>query len=157
MSGCNILNKEEQRMSRRLPHSLALGGLLALGAVLPAAAQETFYFRMNISPTAVEIPPTVVGLVSAGDATIPLDAAGAVEGTEVTQAQTLTFQNISDPPETVTISSVSITSGAANFSVTGGNCTGAILAPLDQCTVEVTFTATAGGNYSGVLTLFASN
>lgn len=143
-------------MSQRRHLSLALGGLLALGAALPAAAQETFYFRMNISPTAVEIPPTVVGLVDTNDATIPLDAAGAIEGTPVTQAQILTFQNISDPAEPVTISSVSITSGGANFSVTDDNCSGLTLAPLDQCTIEVTFTADAGGSYSGVLTLFAA-
>jgi hypothetical protein len=143
-------------MSRRLPLSLALGGLLALASALPAMAQETFYFRMNISPTSVEIPPTVIGLVNAAQSNFTLDAEGLPEGTLLApQTQTLTFQNVADPAAPVTISSVAITSGGANFTIAADNCTGQVLAPAATCTIDVSFTASSGGTYSGVLTLYS--
>ncbi|TVQ40612.1 MAG: choice-of-anchor D domain-containing protein, partial [Wenzhouxiangella sp.] len=78
----------------------------------------------------------------------------------VTLDETLSFE-ISNAAQSnaasLTLSAINL-SGAAQFAITGGDCAvGAVLAPSESCTVEVTFTPTAAQTSSGAVTVTTSS
>ncbi|WP_224981937.1 choice-of-anchor D domain-containing protein [Geomonas agri] len=67
-----------------------------------------------------------------------------------TTAQTFTVSNTGTGP--LTVGTVSL-SGAADFKIATDNCSGVTVSPAANCTVQVTFTPTAVGPLSAILTI----
>jgi hypothetical protein len=135
------------------------------GSTLAAAGSCTM--AVSFTPTATgSRPGSVIVHTPSSTATLALSGTGTAIPVLILTPTTLTFgatsQGSSSPAQNVAISNlgsstiqlqtIAITAGASDFALSANTC-GATLAYDSGCTVAVTFTPTAGGQRTGLMTV----
>jgi len=136
---------------------LAGGGSCTFSVYFSPSASGLISGTITITDNAADSPHVVTltgtGVYSGVQLSVPsLDFGNQDVGSTSAPPQQITLTNSG---ALLNITSVVLTgANAADFAISADTCTGASLAPSGSCTIDVTFTPTAGGVRTGTLTIY---